>query len=573
MKSEAEALSHLWSRALNNVKRSHLLNAKGDKCECLTCGHKGQIQERALTEHIFCAEECQRGFWGIDTYFSLGMKRGVKAIEERQPDFRTVHLPDDVLGVIFAWAYRFALYSLDEYAELMSMRTISKQFERVIDERVIPSLHFLGGEILREIPEEELALFTDLQVFLYAQGGRAVGNAPVVQNPFPQLTHRPWAQMTRLRVFSLTSVSLLRYPEELSSKKFLTKLQLRNVGVKDEAFRSLVHVEELSLARCQGLTHDCLLPLKKLVKLELEDLTGFDNLNSCLGLKHLKIMNNVTIDETGIAQLSNVESLALPYLTQSRQQRALPENQRRRIAENVLSKLSGLVSLDLTNNTDIHVATVNQLTQLVTLNIAFTEMDTALLNGLTNLTSLNNSGNSRHLLVVAELTELKELFMDDRQDILILPYAGRNGIVRPAELPPGITTLSLDISSILSGSIALLTELTCLYLCQCMRSVDDDELKQLTKLQVLDLSGPNLITDAGLETLVHVEELTLTHNQHITFEAVVKMPSLRYLVAVACELNHEHVRELRNRGVIVFDDYSVEGIDPLPPRYRRRYQW
>jgi hypothetical protein len=106
-----------------------------------------------------------------------------------------------------------------------------------------------------------------------------------------------------------------------------------------------------------------------------------------------------------------------------------------------------------------------------------------------------------------------------------------------------------------------------------MRSVDDDELKQLTKLQVLDLSGPNLITDAGLETLVHVEELTLTHNQHITFEAVVKMPSLRYLVAVACELNHEHVRELRNRGVIVFDDYSVEGIDPLPPRYRRRYQW
>lgn len=518
------------------------------------------MKERAQLALVFCSGEHHRLFRGVTSHLlALGSKRGASAIEEltgaQQVDFASVDLPDDVLEVIFAWAFHYALRSREEYSELLDMRAASAQFRRVIDQRVIPSIHILGGEILSEIDSEELALFTGLHKFLFVMSSKRQNEQ--AENPFPQLARdRPWEHMAALRDLALTNVSLLRHPEEFSRLRFLVKLQLRNVGVTDEMLAPLIHVEDMSIVNCKSLSSACLTPMRRLVKLHLDSVAKFRDLNQCQTLRELSLGQQVTIHDAGIEGLAQLEALSLPRDT------VFYEGSRQ-ISAQVLTKFPSLVALDINGNRQIDMNTVNQLTALTKLNMAFVgPRELARLDALVNLTWLDCSGtDAPEHQWFNRFPLLTELFFDDMQ-----------GIQAAAQLPPSLRTLSLDLTRIEGGSLAVFTELTSLYLCTCI-TVKNRDLRQLTNLQVLDLTGNDNIRDATLASLVNLEELILVRNDRITFEAVAKLPKLRYLVAKQCLLDVDAVQFFRQAGVTVFDDRCVAGLDPLPPRYRERYWW
>ena len=118
-----------------------------------------------------------------------------------------------------------------------------------------------------------------------------------------------------------------------------------------------------------------------------------------------------------------------------------------------------------------------------------------------------------------------------------------------------------------AGFLSTLTNLTRLYLGDC-EVVWDDDLRPLTQLRVLDLSRNDTIGDFGLGTLTNLTELILWDNQLISADAVKRLSNLRYLFALDCNLLHEDVLVLRQRGVLVYTEGSVKGVDPFPPHFR-----
>jgi hypothetical protein len=151
---QCEALRILRARALHNTERS--LREGG---QCLLCGYGALIEECASPHHVFCDEDCQASLWGLDHFFTLGFKRGGKALVEMASH---TTIQDAVLIRFFEWAYRRSLHTVEEYEELLAMRLVSDQFRRVIDGTVLPGIHHLGESIRRSLSSDAMRQFTGL---------------------------------------------------------------------------------------------------------------------------------------------------------------------------------------------------------------------------------------------------------------------------------------------------------------------------------------------------------------------------------------------------------------------------
>jgi Leucine-rich repeat (LRR) protein len=555
-----QALNILWGRAWTNLQRNHHHNQAAPVKQCLLCGERGRLQENALTDHFFCGERCQGVLWGLDRYLSLDGKRGFVAVKKIiVPNVRIQDLPDDVLWELFRAAYEFALNSVEEMDELMAMRSISPQFVRVIDHGVIPSIRFLCGEILSSIKRDVLALFTGLQTLVFGEGFRGDHKYREV---VPQLSALVLPTMRNLRALSLGGIRRVLLSPLLENMKELQVLRLRDiegVDLSDEAVNGLTGLRRLSIVYCYELTSVCLPTGSLLESLELEDVEHFEDLNQCAGLTHLNLSATVEILDAGIERLTNLTSLSIKG-----SRRLIRAGRGRRITNAALLKLPNIKILDLGRNAEITDEAVSQLTTLESLIVSEGNLITiAAILQLSNLTSLDMRGN-RNLDTgeIHRLQNLRELYLEDA-DVAV---GGDRGI----ELPPSLTTLSLDRMVGIGQFITNLGTLRCLYLHDC-EDVTNTYLKQLTGLEVLDLSRNKLITDPGLRTLTSLEELILIDNAKISYKAVKKLHRLRYLVAINCRLGDREIRALRERRVIVFDEFSLYDVDKHPPHFMERY--
>jgi len=177
-----QATEKLVSRARANLAQRHSHNERTTLSEkqCLACGQKASIQEQSLEHLLFCDKDCQRTLRGLDHFLGLGMMRGSDAIQQVHPDVQLVDLPDDVLGLLFAYAYRFELLSLDEYHELQQMRTSSKHLMHVIDTTVFPSIRFICSDVLKALGPAGIIEFTGLEKLAVGKLTDSRGNHTVL---------------------------------------------------------------------------------------------------------------------------------------------------------------------------------------------------------------------------------------------------------------------------------------------------------------------------------------------------------------------------------------------------------
>jgi Leucine-rich repeat (LRR) protein len=550
---QEKALKTLWGRALHNMQQSHrhnLANPLPQK-QCLICGGQGRRQETALEEHIFCSGKCQGTLWKMDHCFSLGMKRGLVAVKEKRrfpriivPMIGIKDLPDELIWELFTWAYRFRLLSVEEFNELLEMRTVSPQFLRVIDGQVIPGIQFLCGQILRVITPGVLLRFTGLETMLF-------GKAPKNDAPFPQLTYSLLPNLVHLKKLVISndrSYSDLLSADALGHLKRLETLELvRVLELDEEEVAELVTVRELTLSSC-ALTEKSFETLPLLERLVLEGHgENMKSLNRCKALRELSIGKSFRMTDASIDQLINLTSLSLPG-----------DSHRRTIGDATLRNLPQLRILDISDNLLITDAGVSQLVNLERLVMrGNSSVTTDAVMQLTQLVSLDMSQQMEMFpLEVHLLTNLTELFAWN-------VHFGGNGVLLPASL----TTLELSHNSLHEGYLSTLPNLTSLYVGTCKHLLDRD-LQQLTQLRVLDLSHNKRITDEGLEGLLNLTELILHHSWQITYASVRKLAKLEHLLSLHSNLEDKDVAELRGRGVLVFDHLSVKGLDPFPPHFR-----
>jgi len=541
-----EAIKRLWARAWHNMEKCHLHNLSNpfpQQKKCLICGGQGMEQEKKLKQHVFCNVRCQERLWGLDHYLSLGMIRGFDAVREIVvPNIRFKDLPEEIILQLFDLAYGFRLYSIEELEEVLAMRTVSKEFQDLIDTMVIPNIKFLAGEILSKISEDVLRLFTGLESFMF--GGLVNGREPL----FPRLSQWVWAMMHNLRVLHLANNAI--FPLSFTGFGRLQTLRLNNVSAHDSDMQKLISVTDLSIRSCPMLSNECLLPLTRLRRLELQNLSNFRGIDMCTTLRTLKIWHDVWIQDIGLEDLTALTSLSLPGRGGGM----------REIGNDLFLGLHNLSFLDLTDNKDI---TDEALTDLVTLKRLIIGGETEISIGavllLTSLTALDLSDREdadEFVPSLSLLVNLRELNLEGTE----LNIVG---------LPPQLTFLSLNeqvgFNSSIVTSLANLRHL-CLTNCRMLR---DEHMLMLPFLLSLDLSENNFITNEGVEGLLLLQELVLTDNFMITYRAVKKLHALTHLVAVRCLLLHTQITELRKQNVRVIDEHSVEDLDQYPPHYRK----
>jgi hypothetical protein len=559
--NQAQALSLLWERVRLKVgaRHSHNLMCGTDAAQCLSCGGKALIYETLLSHNRFCDEECQKGLRGLDSFLSLGMKRGAAAIEEVQPDFETVELPDDVLGFLLAFAYGFRLMSTYEYWELLSFRIISKQFRYVIDETAIPAIRFLCGEILSTIDPRNLIEFTGLETLAHGILFRARGSVEAAEMP-PELLIR----FRHLRVLILRHVQLPLDSITLSHMRSLEELRLFEVEVYDPQVMELGSLQSLTIEHCSYLTSACLDPLRKLQSLTLEGQLHFQDLNACKQLERLHLATSVKIDDAGIADLSQLSHLSLA---------GKQINGLRRITSQCLKNKLLLKSLDLSWNPTI--ANLEDLAgepvvealrhNLVTLDIsgrgcAFSWDEVILFEGLTSL----DVAGRRDLPLTPEsfiiFPKLTALYME-----------GLDADIRaPWKMPVGLTTLSVSSYGVGTSYLKPLINLECLHLYRS--EVGDAELREMPQLRVLTLSSGENVSTSTVQSLTNLRELILPGRvAHLTYDAVENLRHLTHIYwPEAIYVTREEVNELRKRGVVFFDARSVVDVDERPPHFRAK---
>jgi len=557
-----QALERLWGRAMGNMRQSHEHNLVSDppQKQCLVCGSRGMKQEKVLKEHIFCDTPCQEKLWGLDHFFSLGMKRGFVAVEKKKRSFVSVReyiaptiglndMPDELIWELFAWAYRFRLQSVGELVELLEMRTVSKQFRVIIARDVIPSIKFLCGEILRLISWDTLRQFKGLETLILG----FVKNKGPMKDLFPKLRMRPIPELRNLKKLELEFL----FPAcGLGHLRSLEILKLYAVETTDEQVGKLVTIIDLSVDLCRPLSAECLRTLPLLQRLSLSRTMGeFKNLNVCKGLRELILPSTNMIASDGIDELTNLTSLSIPGTHPIRP-----------IGNETLGKFPQLRVLDVSDNPAITDEAVSQLVQLERLNISgISSVTMEAVLQLTNLVSLDMRGNPTiqpngvHLL-----TNLRELYLEGL-DLHLRPNSTMPEFLT---LPNGLTTIAITNTVLVKGDyLSTFPNLTSLCLNDNKYFMDRD-LDQLTSLRVLDLSHNDTITDASLVNLINLTELMLWDNVTITMKAVEKLPNLKYLLALDCLISFEDIRLLRKSGVMVYDKNSVKGLDSLPPHFR-----
>lgn len=184
--------------------------------KCLFCNDQAHFRERATT-NLFCGSQCQQ------LIYALGMKR--------ERDDEEIVVTNDALEYIFTIAYREALYSVEEYEELMSLRLVDQQFKYVIDTVVIPRVRFLCGAILQRITEESLLKFTRLEEFIKV-GKSMMRKAIGINIKLVTVCQLKWLRKLTLDITVSPNI-------DFSPLERLEKLSLRNMAISNQQVNSI----------------------------------------------------------------------------------------------------------------------------------------------------------------------------------------------------------------------------------------------------------------------------------------------------------------------------------------------
>jgi hypothetical protein len=529
--------------------RSPLTPAK-----CLFCHGEAKFRERTTSTNLFCSSHCQ------SVIYALGVKRRGESIGDEKVD-----MPNEALEFIFTAAYRQALYSIEEYEELMSLRLVDKQFMFVIDVVVIPQIRFLCGAILRDITGETLLKFERLEKFV------KTGHKIISDSFGLKVMTR---QIVTLEYLLELTIDYLQLPVDVdfSTLNRLEKLTLNRVAMTNQQVSSMKNLSSITIRYCKGLDVSCFNGLEKLEEISLYNKQDARGMNQFRPLNHLKQLKSLAIDhcvlmyDSDINELTGLTSLSLPDGDVMDWARNQPFY--RRITHTCLLNFPNLTNLALSNNDQILDLSWIDLPQLEKLDLS-NRQDVAI-DSLIHFKTLKSLNLSYTTLGFPSNTVLSDNFPELTEISLHNCYA--DGEYQSFTLPETVKTLSLS-AFIKQHIVFTPNNITSLYICEC----DDfgiDDLMQYTQLEVLMIKGRSRPMGLQLLEMKNLRELCVIDNAQVIYPFIWRL-NLNYLYLASASIDKNAIAEMRKRGVIVFDkngtsffhrgDSFVE-IDKRPPR-------
>jgi hypothetical protein len=538
--------------------RSPLTPAK-----CLFCHGEAHFSERATPTNLFCSTHCQT------VIYALGVKRRGESIGDEKVD-----MPNEALDFIFTAAYRQALYSIEEYEELMSLRLVDKQFMFVIDVVVIPHIRFLCGAILRDITGEALLKFERLEKFV------KTGNK--ISDSFGLKVRT--RQIVTLEYLLELTIDYLQFTKnvDFSTLKRLEKLTLNHVTMTNQQVSSMKNLSSITITFCKGLDVSCFNGLEKLEEISLYNRRDARGMNQFRPLNQLKQLKSLAVDhcvlmyDSDINELTGLTSLSLPdgvAMDWDIDERLDPNNRLyRRITHTCLLNFPNLTNLALSNNDQILDLSWIDLPKLEKLDLS-NRQDVAI-DSLIHFKTLKSLNLSYSTLGFPSNTVLSDNFPELTEISLHNCYA--DGEYQSFTLPETVKTLSL--SAFTKQHIVFTpNNITSLYICECS-DFGVDDLMQYTQLEVLMIKGRSRPMGLQLLEMKNLRELCVIDNAQVIYPFIWRL-NLNYLYLASASIRKESIAEMRKRGVIVFDKNgtsffhrgdSYEQIDKRPPRVK---QW
>jgi hypothetical protein len=570
---QRQVIQHLLSRARANVSRRHGANAETHvslPLQCLLCGDAAQIGETVHRERVFCLQTCQRSFHGLDMWLALGepgdgdddgdgRAGGMKRLRQFTGfSERGVELPDELLCELILLAFESRLDSEQQYDELFEMRTVSPQFQRVIDACVVARIRYLDPLIILQRKAVELAPFTGLVNVTVRYGVSKKTTRMMLQRTLSPRFLRTLAY--DMRSARRDNVLL---NEQLHRFTGLTKLTLQNSRagdngeddddeVVDDTLRPLTRLRYLDIRHNHALTDAALERKPHLEVAVFHNMTGLTTVQQCPALHTLVLGYNTPISMTSIAMCESMTTLALggdvpadfdtTLLARLLALRNLAILNNRRVAvidETTLAALTELRSLIINRAVQI---TADALSAAVGLQLLSFEGDTA----ITMLTPESVAPFAQSLLMFRPYMCLNDvqgdLLAGATATLLNLRAldlsADERGYVRDEHVANLVHLTWLRLRYAMTGvprhgltrgvrgtCFASLPNLAGLVLSQCF-DVSNENLVQLTQLRELDLSYNTRIEDATLLRMSGLRKLYLRNNKVITMRALMDKPQL-----------------------------------------------
>lgn len=528
--------------------------------KCLFCHGEAKFRERTTATNLFCSTHCQ------SVIYALGVKRRGESLGDEKVD-----VPNEALDFIFTAAYRQALYSIEEYEELMSLRLVDKQFMFVIDVVVIPQIRFLCGAILFKITGEALLKFERLEKFV--KSGSKLSARPGLNVMIEEVVTLKY--LRELTIYGL----ILSNNIDFSSLKRLEKLSLNYVTMTNQQVSSMKNLSSITIEICKNLDVSCFNGLEKLEEIKLYNGSERPGMNRFRPLNQLKQLKSLVIDrcvlmyDSDINELTGLTSLSLPdgdVMDWDRDELADRDKRLyRRITHTCLSNFPNLINLALSNNDQIIDLSWIDLPQLEKLDLS--KRQEVAIESLIHFKTLKSLNLSQNTLGFPSNTVLSDNFPELTEISLHECYA--EGEYQSFTLPPTVTTLSL--SSFIKQHIVFTPgNITSLYINNCM-DFGVDDLMQYPQLEVLMIKGRSGSMGLNLLEMKNLRELCVIDNDQVIYPFIWRL-NLNYLYLARASMNigKKQIAEMRNRGVIVFDKNtsiihqgdSYEQIDIRPPR-------
>ncbi|MHB0946390.1 MAG: leucine-rich repeat domain-containing protein [Sedimentisphaerales bacterium] len=323
----------------------------------------------------------------------------------------------------------------------------------------------------------------------------------------------------------------------------LTQLDLsRNKLTDISVLGKLTNLTRLNLSGNQFADVSVLWKLTNLTQLDLSKnkLTDISVLWKLTNLTQLDLSRTQLTD---ISVLGKIASLSQLYLN---------GNQLTDIS--VLGGMTNLTQLDLSENQLTDISALGELTNLTQLDLSENQLtDISALGELTNLTQLNLSGNR-----IADITSLDG--MKNLRKIFL-----SNNIIENLSALKGLDNLI----SIYLGSIVAHTESMIKTAPKGNKITDVSSIKDLKKLELLDLSLNSICDISSLKNIKTLKVLVLCGNQ------IRDIASLQYLSKLSCLLlGNNPIKKLpfwitENDIKIKWDEHQYANL--LQPANNKRY--
>jgi hypothetical protein len=454
-------------------------------------------------------------------------------------------LPYDVLRLLLLEHYLSPgqrLYTRDQMQHLHGLTLVSRAFCNLVTRVLVPAIQWLGSAILHEMSGTALCRFTGLcGLALCAH------HTPDALSALPRLAYlrvrcdefhhlASLAQLRELHVENSDALGVLTL-QALSGSRTLERLVLRNCAVSFPPCHWFPCLRSLSLSNYTRV-----------------DLHGFTALTELTASE---------CDMDGLEEMTQLRRLSMDACTPSNLHRFLPN----------LQCLESLLVYDNEQEITAFVMRgLNPSLRELTLDAESSPCELGLRLRLTNLTRLSlcwcydvtgpcrDPSFTDDAQAMTALRELRLFACDVVGDALL------SGLTRLTALELS-DAQSAPRQRVTDASLSCLTNLRRLVLCNNY-TVTDAALHTLTGLTHLDLTKNRRITDAAVSRLTNMRELVLRDNGRIIDDALVPLRQLRALACPLSCISKNYRRQLRQRGVLVFDDTRWDGDDQSPMDYK-----